>query len=119
MDIIGEIFPHSSKWHGYILIATDYFTWWTEEIPLKEVNEEEVINFLKYNNITKFGVPTSLSFNNATYLSLLKLYDFSLENGVVLKHSSNHYLQGNGIPKSANKNMICIIKKTMYSEQRS
>jgi len=36
LDIIGEIFPHSSKQHRYILTVTDYFTWWIEAVPLKQ-----------------------------------------------------------------------------------
>jgi hypothetical protein len=30
LDIIGEINPHSSKKHRYILTTTDYFTRWME-----------------------------------------------------------------------------------------
>jgi len=92
--VIGEIFLHSSKQHHYILIATNYFIWWIEEIILKGVNDEEVINFLKQNIISRFGIPTSLVFDNATYFSSLRLYDFSLENGIVLKHSTNYYPRG-------------------------
>jgi len=39
LDIIGEIFPHSSKKHRYVLTSTDYFTWWMEEVPVKQVND--------------------------------------------------------------------------------
>jgi len=38
LDIIGEIIPHSSKQHRYILTATNYFTKWVEAVPLKTVN---------------------------------------------------------------------------------
>lgn len=38
-------------------------------------------------------------------------------NMVVLKHSYTYYRQGNGLTESTNKNLICIIKKTIYSEQ--
>ena len=34
IDIIGEINPNSSLQHKYILIATDYFTRWVEDISL-------------------------------------------------------------------------------------
>lgn len=45
----------------------------------------------------RFGVPTSLVFDNATYFSWFKLYNFSLENGILLKHSSYYYPKGNGL----------------------
>ena len=34
LDVIGEITPNSSQRHKYILIVTNYFTRWTEAIPL-------------------------------------------------------------------------------------
>jgi len=75
---VGKQIPCSSKKHQYILIPIDYFTRWAQSVLLKQVNEQEVINFLKQNIITKFGVPPSFVFDNETCFSLLKLYDFSL-----------------------------------------
>jgi hypothetical protein len=67
IDIIGEINPHSSKKHTYILTANDYFTCFTEAIPLTKVNDEVVTIFLEQHIITKFGVPNSHVFDNATF----------------------------------------------------
>lgn len=74
-----------------MLTATDYFTWWVEAVPLKQVNDQKFISFHQQNIISRIGVPVSLVFDNATYLYLLKLYDFVLKYGIVLKHSSNYY----------------------------
>jgi hypothetical protein len=89
MDIIGEIKPHSCKQHRYIIIVTNYFTRWIEVVPLVKVNEEVVINFLEQNIITRFRAPNSLVFDNATYFSSLKLFEFALEKGIILKCFSN------------------------------
>lgn len=67
LDVIGDIFLHSSKQRRYILTTTYYFMWWAEVVPLKQVNYYEVINFLKENTISRFGVSNSLVFDNATY----------------------------------------------------
>lgn len=61
----------------------------------------------------------SLIFDNATYFSSLKIYEFALENGIILKHASNYYLHGNGLVESTNKNLIRIIKKTIFSKQKN
>jgi hypothetical protein len=37
LDFIGEIHPSSSKWHRFVLVATDYFTKWTEAVALKNM----------------------------------------------------------------------------------
>ena len=46
LDVVGEINLNSSKLHKYILITTNYFSKWTKAIPLKVINDTEVIQFL-------------------------------------------------------------------------
>jgi len=38
LDFIGDINPHSSGQHQWILVATHYFTKWIEAIPTKNAN---------------------------------------------------------------------------------
>ena len=47
IDIIGQIYPSSSKGHRFILAATDYFSKWVEAVPLKSVTHREAINFIQ------------------------------------------------------------------------
>ena len=77
-----------------------------EAIPLRKVNEDEVINFLQKNIMTRFGVPISLVFDNASYFSYVKIIEFSYEKGIKLHYSINYYPQGNGLAKSTIKNLI-------------
>ena len=46
LDGVDEINPNLSKLHKYILTATDYFSKWTETIPLKVITDTKVIQFL-------------------------------------------------------------------------
>lgn len=92
---------------------------WIEVVPLKQLNDQEVISFLQQNIISRFDVLISIVFYNATYFSSLKLYEFSLQNGIVLKHSLNYYPQWNGLEEYTNKNLICIIKKVVFSKQHN
>jgi hypothetical protein len=46
LDFISEIHPGSSKGHRFILVATDYFTKWTEAVPLRNMTHLEVISFV-------------------------------------------------------------------------
>jgi hypothetical protein len=79
-------------------------------ILLVKVSEDVVINFAEQHIITLFGVPTTLVFDNATYFSSLKLAEFTLDKGIILKYATNYYRQGNGLAESTNKNLICILK---------
>jgi len=69
LDIIGEIVSHSSKQHKYILTATDYFTKWVEAVPLKIANSKNIIEFIDQFIIPRFGLPSALMFDNASYFS--------------------------------------------------
>ena len=60
MDLIGKIPPTSSKGHNFILVATDYFTKWVEVVPLKKVEQKDVIQFIKEKIIHRFGIPQSI-----------------------------------------------------------
>ena len=77
--MVGEINMNSLKLHKYILTTTNYFSKWTKEIPLKVINDTEVIQFLQWNIVTRFGVPNYLVFDNAKYFSSLKIVEFDLK----------------------------------------
>jgi len=97
LDIIGEITPTSSQLHKYILTTTDYFTRWIESIPLKIVDQDQVISFTEHFIITRFGVSHTLIFDNASYFSSINLTEFALEKGIKIKYYANYYPEGNGL----------------------
>lgn len=66
MDLIGMIRPPSSKNHSYILVAMDYFTKWAEAIPLKSVNQQDIIQAIKERIIHRFGIPQHLVADRGT-----------------------------------------------------
>ena len=119
INIIEEINPNSSLQHKYILKATDYLTRWVEAILLWKVNEDAVMDFLQNHIMTRFGVPISLVFDNASYFSSIRLTAFANERGIKLHYSANYYPQGNGLAESTNKNLIRFLKKTVIENQRS
>ena len=77
--VVGEINLNSLKLHKYILTTTNYFSKWIEAIPLKVINDTEVIQFLQRNSVTKFGVLNYLVFDNAKYFSSLKIVEFAYQ----------------------------------------
>ena len=61
IDLIGQIYPPSSKNHKFILVATDYFTKWVEAIPLKIVTSKEMIEFVKEHIVSRFDTPQTIT----------------------------------------------------------
>jgi hypothetical protein len=66
LDFIGKIHPSSSKGHCLVIVATDYFTKWTEAIPLKNMTHKEVIEFITGHIIHRFGIPQTLTTDQGT-----------------------------------------------------
>jgi hypothetical protein len=77
LDFIGEIHPSPSKGHLFVLVATDYFTKWTEVVALKNMTHMEVIEFITEHIIHRFGIPRTLTIDQGLlscqrrYMSLL------------------------------------------------
>jgi hypothetical protein len=92
LDFIEPIVPSSSTCHIFILTATDYFTKWTEAIPLKHAQDEQIISFLEFQNIfSRFGLPIEIISNNGHAFISRKLTQFL--NKFEVKHftSSTYY----------------------------
>ena len=68
-----------------------------EAIPLKVANTNSFTYFLESNILTRFGVPDSLAFDNASYFKSIDLTQYALEKGIKVKYSTNYYPQGNGL----------------------
>jgi hypothetical protein len=73
LDFIGQIHPSSSKGYCFVLVATDYFTKWTKDVPLKNMTHKEVIEFITEHIIHRFNIPQTLTADQGTYLYLVKL----------------------------------------------
>ena len=55
------------------------------------------MDFLQNHIMTRFGVPISLVFDNASYFSSIILTRFSNERWIKMHYSANYYPQGNGL----------------------
>jgi hypothetical protein len=119
LDFIGEIHPHSSAQHKWILNATDYFTKWVEAIPTQNATDSVVINFLEENILSRFGCPRKIVMDNAQAFKSMAMVSFCQKYNIVLGHSIAYYPQGNGLVESSNKSMITIIKKVLTENKKA
>jgi hypothetical protein len=56
----------SSKGHRFMLVVTDYFTKWTEVVPLKTMTDKELIEFITKHIIHRFSIPQTLMTDQGT-----------------------------------------------------
>ena len=119
LDFIGEINPHSSGQHRWILVSTDYFTKWIEAVPTRKADHNLVIKFLTENIFSRFGCPHKLITDNVAAFKAKELVEMCDSMGIKLVHSTSYYPQGNGLAESYNKNLIKIIKKLLEDNKKN
>jgi transposase InsO family protein len=96
INLIGQIYPASSKNHKFILVATDYFTKWVEAVPLKKVTSKDMVEFVKEHIIYRFGVPQTITTDQGTMFISGEFEDFAASMGIKFLNSSPYYAQANG-----------------------
>jgi hypothetical protein len=111
INLIGQIYPPSSKGHKFILVATDYFTKWVEAIPLKKVTLANMIDFVKEHIVYRFGIPQTITTNQGTMFTSGEFDEFVVGMEIKVLNSSSYYAQANGQAEASNKGIIKLIKR--------
>ncbi|GKV14311.1 hypothetical protein SLEP1_g25206 [Rubroshorea leprosula] len=117
IDLIGKVYPPSSKGHSFIIVATDYFTKWVEAKPVKKVDQSNVIKFIKEDIIHRFGLPETITTNQGTVFVSHQVEAFAKEMFRLL-NSTPHYAQANGQAEASNKVVINLLEKMVDDNPR-
>jgi transposase InsO family protein len=94
-----------------VLVAMDYFTKWTETVPLKNMTHKEVIQFITEHIIHRFSIPQTLTTDQETSFVSKEMREFAELYKIKLLNSSPYYAQTNVPAESSNKTLIKFIKK--------
>ncbi|XP_050238260.1 uncharacterized protein LOC126687746 [Mercurialis annua] len=111
VDLIGKIYPSSSKGHTFVIVATDYYSKWVEAVPLKSPSQESVIKFFREYIILRHGLPETITTDQGTMFSGSEITDYAKDMGFKLIHSTPYYAQANGQAEATNKAIKGIIQK--------
>jgi len=96
LNFIGQIHPPSSKGYRFVLVAMNYFTKWTEAVPLKNMTHKEVIEFITEHIIHRFSIPQTLTTDQGTSFVSKEVREFVELYKIKLLNSSPYYAQANG-----------------------
>jgi hypothetical protein len=117
IDFVGPINPPSNQFK-YILVCTYYLTKWVEVHPLKNIQEEQVVEFIYDNIFTRFGMPREIvsdrgaQFTSKLITDLMELYK--------IKHrkTTTYHPQENGQVEVTNRELENILTKTVQFHHR-
>jgi hypothetical protein len=96
LDFIDQIHPASTKSNRFVLVATDYFTMWTETVPLKNMMYKEVIHFISEHIIHRFGKPQTLTMDQCSSFMSHQVSECAESLKIKLLSSLPYYAQANG-----------------------
>jgi transposase InsO family protein len=94
-----------------VLVAMDYFTKWTEVVPLKNMMCREVIHFISEHNIHRFSIPQPLTTEQGSSFMSHQVHEFAESLKIKILSSTPYYAQANGQAESSNKTLIKLINK--------
>jgi transposase InsO family protein len=115
---LGPVSLGGSATLRFMLVATDYFTKWTEVVPLKNMTHREVIEFITEYIIHRFGIPQTLTTDQGSSFISKEVCDFAKLYKIKILNSSLYYAQANGQAESSNKILINLIKKKIEENPR-
>ncbi|XP_057443613.1 uncharacterized protein LOC130735721 [Lotus japonicus] len=92
---------------------------WVEAIPLQNVTQDTVIDFIHNHIVYRFGLPESLTTDQGTVFVGRKVAAFAECWGIKLLTSTPYYAQANGQVEAANKTLIGLIKKHVGRKPKS
>src|SRR6266508_860772 len=115
LDFIGMI--HRLHHEG-IGSCCDYFTKWSEAVPLRNMTHREVIQFITEHIIHRFDIPQTLTTDQGSSFIVKGVKEFAESYGIKMLNSSPYYTQANGQAESSNKILIKLIKKKIEEHLR-
>ncbi|GAU51000.1 hypothetical protein TSUD_131520, partial [Trifolium subterraneum] len=116
VDFMGP-FP-SSKSNLYILVCVDYVTKWVEAIASPKNDAHTVVNFLKKNIFSRFGVPRVLISDGGKHFINKYLENVLTKYNVKHKVATPYHPQTSGLVEVSNRQIKQILEKTVASSRK-
>ena len=96
----------------------DYFSKWVEAVAYKRVQAREVVEFIKFNILYRYGVPFQITSDNGTPFKNEQMEKICRQQRIKHVFSSPYHPQGNGRAEAFNKSIIRILKRTIVKNKR-
>lgn len=108
IDLIGPYPASNPDRYRYVLVITDYFSKWSEFIPLKKASAQAVTKAFIENFVTRYGAPIqAVSDNGVQFVSLI-FEEMCQQLGIKHLRTVNYRPQSNQAER-VNRNLVQMI----------
>ncbi|XP_057734327.1 uncharacterized protein LOC130949693 [Arachis stenosperma] len=117
IDFMGPFL--TSYANKYILVAMDYVSKWVEATATPTNDNKVVMNFLRKNIFSRFGVPRALISDGGSHFCNKPLETLLLRYGVKHKVATPYHPQTSGQTEISNRELKRILEKTVELEHKA
>jgi hypothetical protein len=105
--------PASTGGHKHIIVVVDYFTKWSEAMPIIKFDGKTATFFVFNQIIARFGIPSEIVTDHGSHFQNEMMVELASKMGFRHGHSSPYYPQENGQVQAINKSLKTILQKTV------
>ncbi|XP_017188273.1 uncharacterized protein [Malus domestica] len=106
-----QIYLVFSKWHTFIIVATNYFTKWIEASAVKSITSTAVKKFIETKILHIYEAPETFVTNHGPSFISKEVEEFANKFKIKMIRFSPFYPQSNGQAEASNKVLVNVIKR--------
>lgn len=111
--------PTSTRGHGYIIVAVDYFTKWAEVMPTLNNNCEKAGLFFFNHVVSRFCVPQAIVIDHGSHFRNQMMVELISKLGLSHDSSTPYYPQANGQVEAINKVLKHMLQRMIGVHKRN
>jgi hypothetical protein len=116
-DIMGPL-PETTDGHKYILVVSDYFTKWTEEYPLKNIEASTVADVIVEQFISRFGLPEVIHSDQCRQYESRLFKELCNVLGIQKSRTTAFHPKSDGMVERFNKTLTTLLTAYVSDHQQ-
>ena len=117
IDILGEL-PQTNKGNKYILVISDYFTKWTEALPMPNMEACTVAKILVEDILCRFGIPQKIHSDQGRQFESKLFQEMCKMLGIDKTRTTPYHPQSDGMVERFNRTLATMLSAYVDSNQK-